>query len=67
MKPSQLKKFRKERSLSQEEMANSIGISRITLRKYELMEESESVPLMIGFACTCLALGLKPFGMFGGE
>ena len=67
MTSSQLKQFRVERGLTQYEMAKRIGISRITLRKYESLKKDEKIPIMIAFSCTCLALGLKQFGAWGAE
>ena len=62
MKPSQLIRFRRERGWSQQKMAESIGISRSSLVKYESLHESKQTPRSVDLACSCLAFHLPPFG-----
>ena len=56
MKPSQLIKFRRDRKINQTNMAIKIGISRDTLRKYEMQHESTSVPKIVVLACGCILM-----------
>jgi len=65
MTSKQLRQFRKEKKWSQDKMAKRIGVSRISIRKYEHLPPDDDVPLVIALACGSIAWGLPPFGERG--
>jgi DNA-binding XRE family transcriptional regulator len=62
MTSRELVQFRCDHGWSQRELAEKIGVSRISLRKYETLPNSIAIPLSVSLACSCLAWGLPPFG-----